>query len=637
MFFTKSKQPTIKKSVERISQPIDYATDEELIASIGEEVIFDCEVYSNYVLATLMLSKSHKVVCFEYSPDERPDLRKLNWCLWAFCLIGFNSRNYDVPIAVLLAAGFDTETIKKASDQIIVEGFRPNDIEKEYGVRMPPINHIDIQEVAPLSDSLKTYAARMHIQRLQELPYSPNERLSKEQAEAIKQYNIFGDCIATERLYKELLPQISLREAIGKEYGLDLRSKSDAQIAEVVIGSELKKLSNKKTKRPELPFDYTFKYEAPSFITFNSPNLNKVFVDICNSVFYLDANGRPKNSVLEDASVKVGDCTYTMGIGGLHSNESCVTHYADNSVCLLDRDVASFYPRIILNNSFYPSHLGEQFLIVYNSLVERRLTAKVNKDKVTSDSIKITINGCFGKLGDKYSIFYSPDLLVHVTITGQLCLLMLIEAIELAGIPVVSANTDGIVIKCPRQDRERLNAIVGNWERATNFETEETEYLSLHSRDVNSYLAVKTDGSIKTKGAYSERGSAGDSRLSKNPEALICADAVKEFIINKTPVEHTIKQCSNLERFIIVRKAKGGAHKNGTYLGKTVRWYFAHNEAGAIHYVGSGNMVANSEGGKPCMDLPEDFPSDIDHSKYISRAYEMLYETGTLIKPGTLF
>ncbi|KKS65278.1 MAG: hypothetical protein UV34_C0020G0001, partial [Parcubacteria group bacterium GW2011_GWB1_42_6] len=43
--------------------------------------------------------------------------------------------------------------------------------------------------------------------------------------------------------------------------------------------------------------------------------------------------------------------------------------------------------------------------------------------------------------------------MIQVTITGQLALLMLIERLELCGVPVISANTDGLVVECPRDRR----------------------------------------------------------------------------------------------------------------------------------------------------------------------------------------
>ena len=66
---------------------------------------------------------------------------------------------------------------------------------------------------------------------------------------------------------------------------------------------------------------------------------------------------------------------------------------------------------------------------------------------------------------------------------------MLIERIELLGIPVVSANTDGVIVKCPKVRQTELNAVISKWETDTGFETEETRYTAIFSRDVNNYFA----------------------------------------------------------------------------------------------------------------------------------------------------
>ena len=73
---------------------------------------------------------------------------------------------------------------------------------------------------------------------------------------------------------------------------------------------------------------------------------------------------------------------------------------------------------------------------------------------------------------------------------------------------------------------------------------------------------------------------------------------------------------------------KGGGVKNGEYLGKVVRWYYAQNETGEIVYSKSGNKVARSDGAKPCMTLPNEFPHDIDLNWYIKEARGMLADLG---------
>jgi len=168
-----------------------------------------------------------------------------------------------------------------------------------------------------------------------------------------------------------------------------------------------------------------------------------------------------------DQAITIGATTYTMGIGGLHSTEQSTAHFADDNTILVDRDVASYYPRIILNSGLAPGEMGQHFLSAYRSIVERRLAAKKSGDKVTDDALKITINGSFGKFGSKYSVLYAPRLLIQTTLTGQLSLLMLIEQLEGAGISIVSANTDGIVIKCPAHLELDMDNIIGAWEMIT--------------------------------------------------------------------------------------------------------------------------------------------------------------------------
>jgi DNA polymerase elongation subunit (family B) len=311
-----------------------------------------------------------------------------------------------------------------------------------------------------------------------------------------------------------------------------------------------------------------------------------------------------------------------MGIGGLHSSEKSCYHVATDKELLLDRDVASYYPRIILNGNLYPEQLTPVFLKVYNDIVERRLKAKHEGDKVTADALKITINGSFGKFGSPYSKLYSPELLLAVTITGQLSLLLFIEMLESYGIRVVSANTDGIVIKCPIDKYETYLWVTQEWERITSFETEETQYKAIYSRDVNSYFAIKTNGEVKGKGFFST------DKLKKNPKYDIAKTAVIELMKNETSIADTIRNCKDIRQFLSVRSVKGGAHKDGWFLGKAVRWYYANGVEGSIRYISSGNAVPESEGAKPLMELPDTFPEDVNYKRYVIEAERILDDIG---------
>lgn len=325
--------------------------------------------------------------------------------------------------------------------------------------------------------------------------------------------------------------------------------------------------------------------------------------------------------------LRIGQGVYRMGIGGLHSSESSVAHVASGTTRIVDRDVTSYYPSIILTQGLYPAHMGLAFLSVYQSLVERRIQAKRDGHKVMADALKICVNGSFGKLGSKWSVLYSPDLLIQVTLTGQLALLVLIESLELAGFRVISANTDGVVTLVPTERTDEFNAMVSAWEMSSGFTTEETEYAALYSKDVNNYIAVKPDGSTKLKGLYATDG------LQKNPTNAVCVEAVIKFVsgatLGKYPVEDHIYSCKDVSKFLTIRQVKGGAVYGQQYLGKAVRWYYSVRGIGQhIAYATNGNKVARSEGARPLMELTDGVPTDLDYDWYIREAQSILSDVG---------
>ena len=584
--------------------------------------VFDLECYRDYFLIALKNVYSRQIESYEFYPGIEPDYERIKTSLTTKQLISFNGINYDIPLLRLFFANNDNATLKKASDAIIVENMRPWELETMYGGADFHPDHIDLIEVAPGMVGLKLYGGRMHSQRLQDLPIDPSANITPADRPILKDYCI-NDLNTTIDMYFQLKPQIDLRVAMSAKYDIDLRSKSDAQIAEAVIRQEVQKKVGRKIYRPDISPDYTFKYRIPEFISFTAPGMQKVLEIIRNATFTINEKGSVElPQIFESMRICIGSGTYTMGIGGLHSNESCSSHVSNENVFLKDRDVTSYYPSIILNQSLYPAHMGEAFLEVYQGIVSQRIEAKRTGDKVTNEAMKIMINGSFGKFGSKWSVLYSPDLLIQTTVTGQLALLMLIENIELAGFTVVSANTDGIVIKGYESRVEDLNGVISYWEAVTGFNTEETEYRALYSKDVNNYVAIKPSGEVKLKGLYAPAG------MQKNVTNSICVEAVIEYLRSGTPVPTTIMGCSDVRKFITIRQVNGGAKYDDQYLGKAVRWYYRKGEARSIRYAANNNKVARSDGAFPLMELPPALPQDVDYDWYIKEAQSILNDVG---------
>lgn len=596
--------------------------------------LFDVECYRNFFLVLLKRVVDGEILRFQISPNRQLDKARLYRVLRSHKIVGFNSASYDLPMIQLALKGATAAELKSASDEIIKYEMTPRDFAEKHELPRHNFNHIDLIQVAPLKASLKIYGGRLHCKKLQDLPIHPDAEITAEQAEQIVRY-CTNDLDTTEVLFGELGSQVALRERLTEEYKQDLRSRSDPQVAERIIAAEIKKIDGMTPGRPQALEGTSYSYNIPPYVQYKLPQLQALLETIRKAKFVVGGNGSinlPND--LEQLLVPVMGGRYRIGIGGLHSTESSVSYVADDEFMLVDRDVTSYYPSIILNQGLYPKHLGEAFLQVYSTLVRRRIEAKKAGDKVTAESLKIAINGSFGKFGNKWSILYAPDLLIQVTLTGQLSLLMLIEMTEMAGIPVISANTDGILIRCPRARRDDLLNVIGEWERTTGFATEETLYRAVYAKDVNNYIAIKTDGSVKGKGLYAnpwEVQGPNIFKLHKNPTTTIVIEAVVALLRDGTPLEKTIRGSLDIRKFVSVRNVTGGAKSGKEYLGKAIRWYYSTDSGcSVINYQNSGYKVPKSDRSKPLMELPSDFPFDVNHEWYIAEAKSTLHQIGYL-------
>lgn len=575
--------------------------------SLETEVkILDIECYRNYFLAMFVNPAARTVQYFE----KFNDVDNANLVVPDDLLVTFNGINYDIPMLGAAVKGYSNDDLKNLSDRIILDRAMP----WELPIDWMPKDHIDIMNVLPGRSGLKIYGGRIGTKRLQDLPVEPDAIITADQVPLLRKY-CRNDCIVTNELYEKVGKQINLREIMSERYDLDLRSKSDAQIAEAVIRSEYQRLQYRSIPDPNVNkfCGENVHVSVPSYV---HATPGGVIDELIQDVKAMDVPVKMTGKVdlpaeLKGRKIHLAGKQYKMGIGGLHSVDKAGSFYASDEMELVDIDVTSYYPSIILNSEFYPKHIGPIFLRIYRKIVEDRVDAKANGDKVVADSLKITINGSFGKMGSVYSKLYSPDLMVSVTVVGQLCLLMLIERL---GNAVISANTDGITLHFNRRWSATIEKTVKEWEQQTGCNMEWTKYRSLHRRDVNNYLAITPDGGTKTKGIFATES------LMKNPVNLVCIDAIKQYLLYDRPVDIAIRNCRDISRFVTLRTVKGGAQKDFLPLGKSIRWYYAKGETTPIYYISNGNTVPRSEQGVPLMDLPNEIPADLDYEWYIEEA-----------------
>jgi hypothetical protein len=581
--------------------------------------VFDTETMPNRTLfCAKNVDTGEWFDIWRHEPDA-PQRLKLFVTQSDATFVGFNNKEFDNVIVSAFCAGRTEMEIKRIADDIIVNHVRSWVSMRKFGLAEVFADYIDLIEVAPSFVGLKAYGARMHMPRLQDMPIAHDAFIEPEQEATLLEY-CHNDVETTAELLNQLEKEVLLRVEMSRRYGVDMRSKSDSQMAEQAY------ITSMKLERQENEIPKHVVYTPPSFLKFKTAELQHLLDRIAGHRFDMNPNTGHVQlpEFLGDALVKFGTGEYQLGVGGIHSvHDRKVCHIAgDDIIC--DIDAASFYPSIILECGFVPANLGHRFIEEYRKIYDRRLAAKRSGDKVTDATLKISLNGTFGKLASRFSVLYSPDLMLAVTLTGQLTLLMLIEWLEGVGACTLSANTDGIAIRYPKNLDADIQKAVANFGKVSRFSFEFTPYRVLAMKDVNNYIAVKPDRTLKTKGIYAPLS------LRKNPTAQVCADAVGEWLSKGTPLLETIKRAPFCD-FISARNVTGGGEQMGLYLGKVVRWYQSNDpELQPIRYMANGNKVPKTDGARACMILLDKMahPPDLDYEWYYKEAIKIAVALG---------
>jgi hypothetical protein len=364
------------------------------------------------------------------------------------------------------------------------------------------------------------------------------------------------------------------------------------------------------------------------YVTFQTPELQQFLKHVQKQVFTLTDDFKE--------SLEFYDNTYTFAKGGLHTENKPKIFEADEETLIVDWDVSSYYPAIIINNNRFPQHLGREFLRGYKQMFEKRLELKplAKKDKKIKGivgALKLAVNSVYGKSSDMQSWIYDRQLTMFTTITGELSLLMLIEAYELAGIHVISANTDGVTIQVGLDKVDKMHELNKWWMDVTQYELERTDYSKIIFSTVNDYLAIKTDGEIKKKGDF-----LTDFELHKNKSARIVPIALDRFYTEGIPIDETVRNHKNVYDFCLRQKASRDFHYEGvagtkrTVYNKLIRYYVSKtgekllkvknpectSNAADVSQVEAGEWVMHV-----CNHLLPDHPLDnINHAYYIERA-----------------
>lgn len=495
--------------------------------------------------------------------------------------VGFNSTKFDMPIiAIVRERMYSNKEIQEAAESLINVGTPHWQVLKAYDATPTDWNHIDLYEVAPgVQISLKTYAGRLAFPTMVEHTNFAKDLVTQADFDEVAAY-CANDLRVTQALHRALKTECELRTDMSYRFEMDLRSKSDAQIAEAVISD---KLHLKKGK--QRPPRYV-RYVAPALIQTSNLQVLEVVERFEAEYFTVNPeNGAPIEPEWLKTPIQIGKHKYKFGLGGLHSvDDNNMFLCAGNGLRISDFDVGSYYPMIMMACGVIPNlgsrENGVRFMEIYKGFYVERMEHKRAKHKKLANSMKIFLNGTFGKLGSIYSPFYAPDLMLAVTITGQLNLAILIaELEELPEVVVRSANTDGIVVQYPDALREELLAVFEANSKRTTFEYEETMYAKYAARDVNNYISIQAtstglseqspprkgvllnqpDGSVKRKGQYASSDPALNALyLQKNPGMDAATNLAVEFLLGKLESPREFLKSRPMREFVAIQNIRGG-------------------------------------------------------------------------------
>jgi len=641
-----------------------------------QHVIFDCEIIGKdkpvFMVGTKVVETGATKAFWYHKRGHMNALAKMltnpdyTW-------VGFNSENFDRPlIALAMDPQYDVHGIKDLATIIIEDRLRSWQTYKQFNIDFIEYDHIDLFEVVPgVMISLKTYAGRIGYKTMVDLPFHHDTDLAPAQCKVLETYCL-NDLGVTEALFKTQQTELELRVEMSAEYDIDLRSKSDAQVAEAI----LKKRVGIGTGTKEIP--HSVSYKAPDFIVTDSPVINELVDLLQRFPFVLNrGNGSPTAPQFLNDEVVVGSGAYQCGVGGIHStHDKCMYLEATDDLLLSDFDVASYYPNIMLKAGLAPKlggDKGKKFLEEYRHIYEARMEAKRAGNKKVANALKICLNGTFGKLGSMFCSFYAPELMLAVTLTGQLNLLCVInELTKIKGVSVKSANTDGMLVAYKPNTRDKVLKVFAKNAKRTGFEYEETPYAKYAAKDVNNFVALKPDGKVKTKGLYTLNDPKENPLyLMKNPTMDVCTRMVIDYMREGVIPNDSIDRYTDMKDFVAIRNVKGGGIQfdgykkvddwvetepgnwrrpewsslkasvkrksrpppvdvgvGGIPFGRVARWYMTKNDMPPLSYLSNNSQVPKTEGARICMTLPDELPKDLNKQWYIDEAYEILESIG---------
>lgn len=548
--------------------------------------IFDIETYMDTFLFTGKFHNADQFQSYEISwrhnqINELLQLLSYLKNIDAF-MVGYNNVSFDWPIVQDLMVNPHGYTPKRAFDlaQEIIGG-------QKFGMNTGPkvhlkdrlIHQVDLFKIWHFDNDakrtrLKDLEVAMRMNNVMDLPFDFRKPMSSEQIDQLIAYNRH-DVLATEKFLNFTAERVKLRRDLITSNALhgDVMNWNDTKIGEQFF---MTKLGRKGKITGTERFRVDFADVILPRVQFRLPQFEEV-KETFKTKFWLKDDSDHNKSI--SFKRELGGITFAFGSGGVHASVERRIFRSSPTHKIIDVDVAGYYPAVGIVNRFYPEHLGDKFVEVYKQLKHDR--KQYPKGTAMNAVYKLAQNGTYGKSNSQYSPIFDIRYMFSITINGQLQLLQLAEMFTLIpGLEIIQVNTDGITAYVPREYEWMFDMWKSEWEKQTGYELEQVEYKSMFIRDVNSYIAVKTDGKIKRKGAYWYGESwkdydDGPGHWHTDNSQHIVPKVAEQVMLNGYNPEFLLRNAQDPFDFMIREKFKGEqkGYIGTTKVQNTLRYY----------------------------------------------------------------
>ena len=437
--------------------------------------------------------------------------------------IGYNIREYDSWIFKSILAGFNPYEMNEHIITKGLKGYQFSNTLREY-----PLITYDLLQ---LNTSLKQLEAMQgHNVYESEVDFRIDRKLTPEEIEETIKY-CRNDVQETMDLFLQLKSDFDSRLELINEFNLPLleMSKTNSQTISTILGAENRDCKDEFNLNFPPYLERIKKYK----------HIVEWFKKYKTDVELSDVGKKSRYS--QKLDIDVAGVPHTFAWGGLHG---AIPKYHGTGY-YLHIDVNSYYPSLMISHNYFsrsvPTEGVERFKWVYNENLRLKKYPELKKKRQV---YKLICNSTYGCFKDKYNALYDPLMANNICVTGQLALLLLIEMLE-PHCKLIQSNTDGLIVKLQSlDDYELIDDICWEWEQLTGVKLAFDPIIKkIYQKDVNNYLFINEDGEVEAKGAYVKKLSPLDYDLP------IVNKAMREYMINGTPVEDTINNCDDLIEF----------------------------------------------------------------------------------------